>query len=64
MTTTTEIKGMSEQTEKRVAISQDDMILAIGALEVVIEKGVEEGVPMDRAKLALSRLKAVFGITV
>ena len=55
---------MSEQTSKQVTISQLDMFRAIGALEVVIEKGVENGAPMDEDNLALNRLKAAFGITV
>lgn len=57
-------KGMSEQMIKQVAVSKLDMFRAIGSLEIVIEIGVKKGAPMDEDKLALSRLKAAFGIKV
>ncbi len=55
---------MSEETSKSVGIEQMDLMLATGALEMVIEIGISKGHPMEDEKLALSRLKAALGVTV
>ena len=55
---------MSEETSNSVGIEQMDIMLATGALEMVVEIGISKGHPMEDEKLALSRLKAVLGVTV
>ena len=55
---------MSEVDSKSVGIEQMDLMLATGALQMVVEIGVSKGHPMEDEKLALSRLKAALGITV
>ena len=55
---------MSEVDSKSVGIEEMDLMLATGALEMVIEIGVSKGRPMDDEKLALGRLKAALGVTV
>lgn len=55
---------MSEVDSKSVGIEQMDLMLATGALEIVIEVGVSKGHPMEDEKLALGRLKAALGVTV
>lgn len=64
MTTTTEIKGMSESMNNPVEIEHKDLLLATGALQVTIEIGVAKGFPMNDEKLSLSRLKAALGVAV
>lgn len=54
---------MSEANSNSVGIEQSDLMLATGALQVTIEIGSAKGHSMENEKLALSRLKAVLGIT-
>lgn len=53
---------MSEAIGNSVGIEQMDLMLATGALEMVIEIGISKGHPMEDEKLALSRLKAALGV--
>lgn len=55
---------MSEVDSKSVGIEQMDLMLATGALEMVVEIGISKGHSMEDEKLALSRLKAALGVTV
>lgn len=55
---------MSEVDSKSVGIEQMDLMLATGALEVVVKIGISKGHPMEDEKLALGRLKAALGVTV
>ena len=47
-----------------LGIEEMDLMLATGALEMVVEIGISKGHPMEDEKLALSRLKAALGVTV